>query len=66
MSDQLIVQCTGNVSDNKQIECIVDDDIKDFDSFFQEHLKNDPMNKAERAIIKTYVGWKLGIFQKRG
>lgn len=45
-------------------EKVVDADIDDFNSFFQSELKNAPMTGAERAIIKTYLGWKLGLYSR--
>jgi len=47
-------------------EKVVDADIKDFDRFFQDELANAPLTGVERAAIKTYLGWKLGVYQKEG
>lgn len=43
-------------------EKVVDADITDFNSFFVDELKNAPLTGAERAAIKTYLGWKLGVY----
>lgn len=45
------------------IEKQVDEDIASFNDFFRE-LGNDPLAKSERAIIKTYLAWKLGLAKK--
>jgi hypothetical protein len=42
----------------EELESVVDEDIKRFDKFFQEELKNEPMRKDEKAILKTYLWWK--------
>lgn len=39
---------------------LVDNDIAKFNEWFIS-LGNDPLVKAERAIIKTYLAWKLGL-----
>jgi hypothetical protein len=33
-------------------------EIKKFDQWFQQQ-GNEPMVMAERAIVKTYLGWKI-------
>lgn len=40
------------------IEQDVDVDIRGFDAYFQS-LGNDPLDKFERAAIKTYLWYKL-------
>jgi hypothetical protein len=42
-----------------EVEGVVDADIEDFNSYFQEELKNEPLTKPERAAIKTYLAWHL-------
>lgn len=44
-------------------EQAVDQTIADFDMFFRS-LGNDPLMKVETAIIKTFLGWKLGLANK--
>jgi len=44
-------------------EQIVDADIKAFDTWFQG-LGNDPLIGPEKATIKTYLAWKLGLMKK--
>lgn len=44
--------------DMKVAEVVVDQDIEAFNTYF-EGLGNDPLVKSERAIIKTYLHWKM-------
>lgn len=46
------------------VEEAVDADIQAFAQFFSDTLKNDRLTKAEHAILKTYLGWKLGVFRQ--
>lgn len=48
------------------IERVVDEDLMRFNDFFAEELKNGSLTGPERAVVKTYLGWKLGVFQHRG
>ena len=41
-----------------ELEEAVDVDIKGFDVYFQS-LGNDPLNGPEKAIVKTYLWYKL-------
>ncbi len=43
--------------DGKELEKVVDEDIKKFTSFFIS-LGNDGLNPYEKAAIKTYLHWK--------
>lgn len=62
MTHQVQVQITPTDQPNRsEIENTVDEDIRQFDLFFQKALRNDPMIGAEKAIIKTYLAYKLGI-----
>lgn len=45
------------------VEKVVDSDIEDFNRWFQAQ-GNDPVIHLEKAIIKTYLGWKLGLAKK--
>ena len=40
------------------LEQVVDADIDAFAKYFCTELGNDPLAKAERSIIKTYLRWK--------
>ena len=42
---------------DKDLEEMVDEDIANFDKFFQG-LGNDPLSLFEKAAIKTYLHWK--------
>ena len=48
---EVTVHSTGD-----SLEAAVDDDIREFESWFQG-LGNDPLTKAEKSILKTYL-WK--------
>lgn len=51
--------------DNPDLEADVDEDIKKFDAYFQS-LGNDPMVGSEKAIIKTYLHFKIKGEKKDG
>lgn len=46
-------------------EKVVDADIESFNKWFQG-LGNDPLIKSERAIIKTWLAWKLDLAKSVG
>ena len=46
--------------DDCNLEKAVDEDIFEFSEFFRG-LGNDPVVSGEKAIIKTYLAWKLGL-----
>jgi hypothetical protein len=41
------------------IEQLVDSEIATFEEFFQNELKNDPLTRGEKAIIKTFLHYHL-------
>lgn len=45
-------------------EKIVDDEIRDFNDWFQT-LGNGPLGPFEKAPLKTYFAWKLGLAKPR-
>jgi len=47
--------------DRAKQEEAVDAELASFDAWFQNTLKNAPLVKSERAILKTYLAWKLGV-----
>ena len=47
----------------EELEKLVDADIEAFSTFFQT-LGNDPVIRSEKAIIKTYLAYKLGVGKK--
>lgn len=57
---EVLVKTAGSVGvpQGRELEAFVDEDIKEFDSYFQG-LGNDPLVRSEAAIIKTYLHWKL-------
>lgn len=59
----LKVTVETQVESTKDIERLVDEEIAEFDQFFRE-LGNDPIVRSERAIIKTYLAYKLGLVKK--
>jgi hypothetical protein len=46
-----------------ETEKIVDEDINEFNEFFRS-LGNDSIVRGEKAIIKTYLAWKLGLTKR--
>jgi hypothetical protein len=44
-----------------EIEALVDADVAKFDGYFQGELKNEPLTAAERAILKTYLYFKIMV-----
>lgn len=51
-------------SAGKSVEDVVDLDIAVFNDFFQEKLGNAPIVRSEKAILKTYLAYKLGLVKK--
>ena len=43
--------------DGDQLKGLVDQDVADFDTFFQT-LDNSPLLPPELSILKTYIWWK--------
>ncbi len=58
MSDKLRVEVQTPVSSGSDLEKVVDEDINEFDEYFKS-LGNDPVVRSERAILKTYLHWKV-------
>lgn len=48
------------IEDDGHVEAQVDADLADFNKFCADRL-GEPLALPERAIIKTYLAWKLGI-----
>lgn len=48
-------------SSPSEYERVVNEEIDGFEEFFSKKLGNDPLVKGERAIIKTFLAWKLGL-----
>ena len=45
------------------IEETVDADLESFNEFFRT-FNTDPISRPERAILKTYLAYKLGLMKK--
>ena len=54
-----MIQVTADVAP-EELEALVDADIVAFDRYFQS-MGNDPLLKAEKAIIKTYMFFQLRV-----
>jgi hypothetical protein len=37
----------------------VEQDLKEFDDFFQKKLDNQRLTPSEKAILKTYIHWAI-------
>lgn len=64
MSKVAVLVCVGDDNGDlidlvgADLEQAVDEDIAEFDRYFQGALQNEPLVFSERAIIKTYLHWK--------
>ncbi len=57
------VKITGTIKvDRRSAEETVNAEIADFSKFAAENL-GEPLARAEAAIVKTYIGWKLGFHE---
>ena len=56
-----MIKVTCESTDRKMIEPEVDQDIEQFDKWMQGSGLGDPLSRPERAIIKTWLAYKLGI-----
>lgn len=52
------------IIDPKKLEEAVDADLDAFDEYFQRELKNEPLIRSERAILKTYLHYKTHLQRK--
>jgi hypothetical protein len=50
---------SGTIEDRKAVEAAVDEDIDGFDTWFRNTVGDAPVTKLEKAIIKSYVYYKL-------
>lgn len=64
MSKVVVLACVGDDAGDlvdlvgAELEAAVDEDIVEFDQYFQQVLQNEPLVLSERAILKTYLYWK--------
>lgn len=49
---------------DRTIEDVVDDEIREFGEWFSGELKNDPLMHVEKAILKTFLAYKLKLVKK--
>lgn len=49
-----------STSPREALEGEVDEELNKFDEWFQS-LGNSPIIKSERAIVKAFLAWKLGV-----
>jgi hypothetical protein len=54
----------GEADARELVEGVVNRDLEAFGSFMEGHT-GDPLARPERAIIKTYLAWKLGLHQEQ-
>lgn len=47
----------------RELEAAVDAEIKEFEQWFTEHLKNSRLVGPEKAILKTYLGYKSRLYK---
>lgn len=55
----------GSDRARRYLERAVDADLDEFSAFFSKELGNDPLTKAERAVVKTYLAWQFGLGPKQ-
>jgi hypothetical protein len=53
-----MVQVVIQAEEGPELKKLVDEDIDKFEEWFRS-LPNDPLTKSERAIISTYLWWKV-------
>jgi hypothetical protein len=54
-----MISVTADLCREGELESQVDKDIEEFAAFFQKTLNNSGLSRFERAIIKTYLAYKL-------
>jgi hypothetical protein len=57
----MMIKVTCESTDRLAVEQEVDQDIAGFDKWVQGSGLGDPLSRPERAIIKTWLAYKLGI-----
>lgn len=63
MALKISIDSLPDVDGPMSLEKVVDADIGEFNEFFRS-LGNDPIVRGEKAILKTYLAWKLGLMKK--
>ena len=60
------VQITTDCTDPKLLEREAEQEIENFEKWFMTLGNTGRLTTPESAILKTYLGWKLGVYKKRG
>jgi hypothetical protein len=55
-----MIHVTSDVP-REQLEKTVDAELDAFDAWFRANIMDEPLVKSERSILKTYLGYKLGV-----
>lgn len=42
----------------EELEKVVNDELEQFEEWFRNHLDSEPLARAERSILKTYLWYK--------
>jgi len=59
------IKISTEQTDGKKIENEVDKELEEFESFFQTLGNTGKLLPIERAILKTYLGWRLGVYKRK-
>ena len=59
LSEEELTQRLSQRLSKEQISELTDKALVEFDEHFQQELKNDPLTKGEKAIIKTFLLYHL-------
>jgi hypothetical protein len=62
---QVIARLLGEGAEKPMLEEVVDADLAAFEDYFCGELKNASLAKPERAILKTYLFFKLVVEPKK-
>ena len=54
-----MIDVTAAEAHEESLEKLVDEDLAAFDKWFQERTGSQPLVPSERAILKTYLWYKL-------
>ena len=60
------VEITTESQERLAIEKEADQEIRDFEQWFMRLGNTGGLTLTEIAILKTYLGWKLGLHKDRG
>jgi len=58
------IEFTTEQHERKAIEAEVDLEVGDFEEWFRTLGNTGGLARVEIAILKTYIGWKLGVYKK--